>query len=421
MTLCLGSPFVNWVRMGNITQSQSPLDPGSFSLRQGLQRRLRLTLSSNSGKQLPWVAVTKIRIGNVRLLDGKGRAHESESKELVEIKLGKQQNVVFKPDGSATIPQWNSSTHNSSLLNRVTASGQRILLQISWPVDIDTCLDLVVFSMDMAVAIQARDAGAPSRFASMFSSTKRLAKTCAIFSLKLTPPLTRSAKDLWRLDTSEKYVRGEEALGPWRPRGISVVEDYERLVATEKRSADVQAIKVILASSPPQPYSGGRPQEDILRDILALWKKKFGHRGQVRSHETCPRTLSDFDEEDAIPAPVLEPPVPLKLVAQTKLVPRSDISTKAGYLLLLTNAGENTWQKLWFVLRWPHLYIYSQSNELEEVGVISLTGVKVESSVDMVALLGKPHLFTLFTSSNSHVFSAPNEKELHAWISKLDP
>ncbi|KIM21592.1 hypothetical protein M408DRAFT_29454 [Serendipita vermifera MAFF 305830] len=33
--------------------SQSPLDPGSFSLRQGLQRRLRLTLSSNSGKELP--------------------------------------------------------------------------------------------------------------------------------------------------------------------------------------------------------------------------------------------------------------------------------------------------------------------------------------------------------------------------------
>ncbi|KIM23115.1 hypothetical protein M408DRAFT_321352 [Serendipita vermifera MAFF 305830] len=82
--------------------SQSPLDPGSFSLRQGLQRRLRLTLSSNSGKQLPWVAVTKIRIGNIRLLDGKGRAHESESKELVEIKLGKQQTVEFKPDGSGT-------------------------------------------------------------------------------------------------------------------------------------------------------------------------------------------------------------------------------------------------------------------------------------------------------------------------------
>ncbi|KIM23135.1 hypothetical protein M408DRAFT_28146 [Serendipita vermifera MAFF 305830] len=343
--------------------SQSPLDPGSFSLRQGLQRRLRLTLSSNSGKQLPWVAVTKIRIGNIRLLDGKGRAHESESKELVEIKLGKQQTVEFKPDGSGT--RYPMGLVHARLLP--LEQGHRF-----WPEDL-TSNQL------------ARDAGAPSRFAPIFSSTKRLAKTSAIFSLKLTPPLTRSAKDLWRLDTSEKYVRGEEALGPWRPRGIPVVEDYERLVATEKR---------------------GRPQEDILRDTLALWQKKFDI---VDSQEP--------DEEDAIPAPALELPISVKLVAQTKL----GYVNKAGYLLLLTDAGEDTWQKLWFVLRRPHLYIYSHSNELEEVGVISLTGVKVESSVDMVALLGKPHLFTLFTSSNSHVFSAPNEKELHAWISKLDP
>lgn len=29
----------------------------------------------------------------------------------------------------------------------------------------------------------------------------------------------------------------------------------------------------------------------------------------------------------------------------------SDMSTKAGYLFLLTDAGENLWQKLWFDLR----------------------------------------------------------------------
>ncbi|KIM22677.1 hypothetical protein M408DRAFT_28517 [Serendipita vermifera MAFF 305830] len=286
--------------------------------------------------------------------------------------------------------------HDSSLLNRVTASGQRILLQISWSVDIDTFPDPVVFSMDMAVAIQARNAGAPSRFASMFSSTKRLAKTSAIFSLKLTPPLTRSAKDLWRLDTSEKY-KTTNVLWP-RKSG-------QRMCRPSKSSWH----PVLLSLTP---VVGRR--RIFLRDTLALWQKKFGHRGQIVLSQ-------EPDEEDAIPVPTLEPPVPLKLVAQTKLVPRSDMSTKAGYLLLLTDAGENTWQKLWFVLRRPHLYIYSHSNELEEVGVISLTGVKIESSVDMVALLGKPHLFTLFTSSNSHVFSAPNEKELHAWISKLDP
>jgi kinesin family protein 1 len=86
--------------------------------------------------------------------------------------------------------------------------------------------------------------------------------------------------------------------------------------------------------------------------------------------------------------------------------------------------------------------MYQHQNELEEEGVISLTGVKVEASPEMATLLAvsahvrvhilclthsnnpfyqKLHTFTLFTSSNSHVFAAPNDKEMHAWINSLDP
>ena len=264
--------------------SIGPLDPGSFSLHQGLQRRIVLKLSSNSGKQLPWIAVTRLRVGNIRLLDPKGRVHESESKDMVEIKLAKQQTVEFKPDGTGQLcveAVWDSSAHDSLLLNRVTASNQRVLLQLQWFIDIDSCTEPVPFAMDMAVTMQARDAGGPSRFASLFGSTKQLSKSSSVFTLKLTPPLTRSAKDLWRLDTSEKYVRGEEALGGWKPRGISVVEDYVRLVSTEKRSADVQAIKVILAAWPPVRYRGQKPEKELLEASLRLWQKKFGHPGQV--------------------------------------------------------------------------------------------------------------------------------------------
>ena len=41
----------------------------------------------------------------------------------------------------------------------------------------------------------------------------------------------------------------------------------------------------------------------------------------------------------------------MKLVATTKLVPRSNIPTKKGYLMILTDANENTWEKRWFVLK----------------------------------------------------------------------
>jgi kinesin family protein 1 len=44
--------------------------------------------------------VTKVRVGNVRLLDAKGRVHESTSKDLVTLPLLQQQTLDFRPDGT---------------------------------------------------------------------------------------------------------------------------------------------------------------------------------------------------------------------------------------------------------------------------------------------------------------------------------
>ena len=89
----------------------------------------------------------------------------------------------------------------------------------------------------------------------------------------------------------------------------------------------------------------------------------------------------------------------------------------------------------------PYLYVYKHSNEIEEVTVIGLDGVNLESNPKMESLLGvscgnaallffiydadipqkKPFTFTLFTSSNSHALAAPNLRELRSWTTKLDP
>lgn len=274
--------------------SQGNLDPGAFSLHQGLQRRLVLTMTSNSGRQLPWTEVVKIKVGNVRLLDAKGRVHEPSSRPLVTLPLQQDQVVEFKPDGSGVLSAetlWDSSIHNSALLNRVTPTNQRILLQVTWSIAVESCADPVQFSMDMAVTMQTRDARPPSRLVALLSSTRILSKISNVFRVRLSPPLTRSPKDLWRLDTSEKYVRGEEILGSWRPRGISVVEDHTKLISMECRAADVQAVRVILANSPvaaqpPQADAVIWGSEKLLQKSLELWQKKFGHSGQVWSSLT---------------------------------------------------------------------------------------------------------------------------------------
>ena len=269
------------------TIARGNLDPGAFLLHQGLQRRIRITLSSDSGQQLPWSEFTKVRIGNVRLLDMKGRLHESTSKPLVTLPLLKDQLLEFKPDGTGMLTAdalWDSSIHDSDLLNRITLSNQRILLQLSWAIALETCSDPVEFTMDIAVMTRTRDARPPSRLMSLLGSTRILSKTSSIFRVRLLPPLTRSPKDLWRLDTSKKYVRGEEVLGHWKPRGISVVEDYMRLVTTEEKAADVQAIRVILAHHPPRPVQADGlawRSDDLVKNAIGLWQKQFGHHGKV--------------------------------------------------------------------------------------------------------------------------------------------
>ncbi|TFK56261.1 kinesin-like protein [Heliocybe sulcata] len=404
--------------------SQGHLDPGSFTLHQGLQRRLAITLSSSSGRQLPWLEITKVRLGNVRLLDAKGRVHESTSKALITLPLLKDQKVEFKPDGSGLLSAdalWDSSVHDSVLLNRVTAANQRVLVQLSLSVAVETCSDPIPFNMDLAVTIRTRDARPPSKLMSLLGTTKILTRTSTVFNVRLTPPLTRSPKELWRLDTSEVYVRGEETLSTWKPRGISVVEDYSRLVQTERRAADVQAVRVILTTTAQKPAPEGLGtwgSEDLLRKSVELWQKKFGHQGEiVISQEPSDASVSS----PGVRTPDSESLESLKLIGNAKLVPRSDTPTKKGHLMILADASQNIWEKRWFVLRRPYLHMYSNSNELEELGVVSLSGVNVESNPDMGTLLGRPFSFTLFTSSNSYALSAPNLKELQSWTTKLDP
>lgn len=278
--------------------TQGPLDPGSFCLHQGLQRRLGITLKSNSGKQLPWVSVTRVKVGNVRLLDQKGQVHEAQAKDLLELKLQKQQSAEFNIDGTSSLfaeALWDSGAHNSTLLNRVTASSQRVMLTLSWNVEMQNCADPVPFAMDMAVTMMTRDARPPTNFLTFWGGpSKVLNKSSTVFGLRLIPPLTRTAKELWRLDTAEKYVRGEDVLGTWKPRGVSVVEDFRRLESQSRRSADVQAIKAILAVSPPvstpQKRSKSRENDDdsLVQKSLDLWQKKLGHPGNVSGEKVEP-------------------------------------------------------------------------------------------------------------------------------------
>ncbi|KAF1800396.1 hypothetical protein FB192DRAFT_1283522 [Mucor lusitanicus] len=304
-----------------------------FCLRQGLQRRIALTLSHDSGKQFEWLGIKQAKIGNVRLVDNKGRQTDSPPHPPVEIHLfPDQQATTFERNGKSRMTAqgpWDSSLHDSLFLNRVTAPGQRVRLRLSWQIECEKCAAPLNFEMDISVQIQARDAtvSTSASSSSMFRQfllgggdadangrvSKIVHKTSGLFVVQLKPPMTRQVRELWRLNTANKYVRGEEFIGSWKPRGVSLITDYraarQRMLHQESVAAFRHSLvlaghpqtKVIqrsqsdhaltlqchmtdLTTAPTTSESSNKQKtepEALARKVIELWQSHFGTREEV--------------------------------------------------------------------------------------------------------------------------------------------
>jgi kinesin family protein 1 len=260
------------------------LDRGAFFLRQGIQRRIILNITHNSGRQWPWTRVSRVSLGEVRLLDSKGLLHGSWVQEPTILHASNKPVAEFRDDGTSSmsfVASWDSSTHNSPFLDRTTPSGSRALLRLGWEIEADNCEGPVVFNMDIAVTVQGRDARAPSKLMNLLSSSRVLSRTSALFAVRLTPFMTKRTSDIWRRDTSRTYVRGEESLGSWRPRGISLIDDRSKLVARGRQMAEVEATKAILAGIKQASSTNVSDEQELLRRALSLWQKRFGTKEDV--------------------------------------------------------------------------------------------------------------------------------------------
>ena len=397
--------------------SYGPLDPGSFSLRQGLQRRIVVTMSHQSGRQLPWRRISKLSLGGIRLLDSKGRLHESSSSGDIDVTLPKHQEPQYNADGSSQLTVvcgWDSGRHDALYLNRVTGSGHRVLLRLKWEVDIENCEENASFAMDIAVNINGRDSRGPSKLMSFLSSTKLLYKTSSLFSLKMSPPPSRSAKALWRTDTNGRYIRGEEKLGDWKARGVSLVEDFDALKKREKLIADVQATKSVMnaiGNTKTIKRTNTDDADKLAKTALQYWQDVA--KGPMVVSVNDPIGL----END------IEPLTPLDLgyTPTVTLQPRSDSRSKAGYMFHLTDAQNDSWSRRFFVLKRPWLYIYTSSDELDEIGVVNLSSVKLERSKEIEDLLQRRNTFTIYSQCNSYILQSASDKDLDDWWRKINP
>ncbi|KAG0367961.1 kinesin-like protein Klp8 [Gamsiella multidivaricata] len=426
--------------------SNSTVDTGSFQLRQGLQRRIVLRMSHTSGRQFVWSGVSGIKIGRVRLLDSKGRITDSPPREDISLNIVPGQKVEYPTDGTSLLvaqASWDSTLHESLFLNRVTASNTRVLLTLTWFVEAERCMDPLCFQMDITAQIQDREARAtshsPYRLVPMFlqqSNTRVLKKASGLFLLTLRPIVAKKASELWRMNTASKYVRGEEFLaGVWRPRGVSLLNEFKTTREAIQKREEVERtrhwLQLLKGTTQSRPISKDGDESSklgteagsnqgavdhehkLLRRILDLWLSKSISLEEVVLSQDPPSL--DMDNPEVLKQPRPSP----QLQSEVKMVTKSDNVSKKGYLFYPENRDE-TWVKCWFVIRRPYMYIYTNSTETDELGVVNLTHVRVDYQKDLENMLKRQYVFAIYTSSNAYLMQAPNRDEMCSWLNHLD-
>ncbi|KAF9586509.1 kinesin-like protein Klp8 [Lunasporangiospora selenospora] len=426
--------------------SNFPMDHGAFQLRQGLQKRIRLQLSHTSGKQFPWSRVVAISLGNVRLTDSKGKITESPPKEDIALGIIPGQSVEYPSNGTSELimqASWDSTLHDSIFLNKVTTSGTRVLLSLTWTVEAEQCPEPIRFRMDIAVQIQDREARAPSKFTSFLASTRILSRMSGLFLLRLKPIETRKISDLWKLNTANKYVRGEEFLNGWKPRGVSLLYGYLDTVKSIQRQEEVERLRQRLqlqfplshalmaredvnavfpnssddqaqlerADAPEIVEELDERSKELLQRAVELWTRK-----PLNAEDILGKSDASVDESGE----VLKTGKPiLKLQSESKYIAKSDNISKRGYLHY-PELKDDVWVRRWFVIRRPYMYVYSNHSELEELTVMNLSQVRVDYKADLEEMLERQYVFSVYTANNAYLMQASSRDEMCSWLNQLD-
>ncbi|KAI1270537.1 kinesin heavy chain [Xylariaceae sp. FL1019] len=233
-----------------VTQT-SELDIGTFQLHQGLQRRIAVNLSHSSGEALPWEDVSSMRVGKVQLVDQAGKCSDLVSPSPdIALRLGAKPSFRENANGTRSVTIsgiWDSGSHNSLLLDRVTADKHKVQLSLSWDINSDNLAEPMKFTTNFFCQILGRNyVRQASMLSVLWQHVRIIHSSSSIFSLGLKPAPVKHAGDLWRMNSQHDYVKGEENLSGWTPRGVSLIADYITARRKKRRIGEIGAAQLFL-------------------------------------------------------------------------------------------------------------------------------------------------------------------------------
>ncbi|XP_075340999.1 kinesin-like protein KIF1A isoform X22 [Odontesthes bonariensis] len=243
---------------------------GTFLLHQGLQRRIAVTIVHESGGDMEWKDIRELVVGKFNFQNCINLKCNILSKMCKSCPYktcsfpGRLRNT---PEGDETIidpnilslnilsagyvrplqddrtfyrfeAAWDSSMHNSLLLNRVTPYGEKIYMTLSAYLEMESCTQPAVITKDICMVFYSRDTklSASRSIRNLFGTGSLRAadgnRVTGVYEVSLchladagSPGMQRRRRRV--LDTSVAYVRGEENLAGWRPRSDSLILDHQ--------------------------------------------------------------------------------------------------------------------------------------------------------------------------------------------------
>ncbi|XP_039618410.1 kinesin-like protein KIF1A isoform X16 [Polypterus senegalus] len=229
---------------------------GTFLLHQGIQRRITVTIVHEKTNEVEWKEVRELVVGRIRntpeanetIIDPNILSLNILSSEYIyppeddrqfldsdmpSISLESNYRTFYRFTAA-----WDSSMHNSLMLNRVTPYGEKIYMTLSAYLEMENCTQPTVITKDFSMVFYSRDAKLPASrsIRNLFGSGALRAsesnRVTGVYEVSLchladagSPGMQRRRRRV--LDTSVAYVRGEENLAGWRPRSDSLILDHQ--------------------------------------------------------------------------------------------------------------------------------------------------------------------------------------------------
>ncbi|MCJ1288487.1 Kinesin-like protein kif1b [Xylographa carneopallida] len=416
-------------------EQHSNLDIGTYQLHQGLQRRIIVSMTHTSADPLEWRDVCSMRAGNIRLIDPWGKTPDLLSSSDIPLKLVQPPDIREEAGGTTCITiigQWDSSLHDSVLLDRPTADRYSIKMTVSCDLMSGRTGSVLTFELHQTLQVRPRSWIRPqSMFKQLWKTTRIVHSTAAIFSVVLKPLPSKRANDLWRQDSQHQYVKGEEELEHWSPRGISLIHDFTKAQRRREHFAEVEAARVSLVrystgasalsngtstsprgSNPETLYT--TDQIILLNKYLILWKTPL-------TADLHPLTLLTTPPSSPPRSTASRP----RLLGSVHSHTKNPIVLRSGPLLTPSSSSP-AWLRRFAELRPPYLHLYSVPDS-EEINIINLRNASVDAVPEVARLLKsariggeRRNVFTIYGAGGSWLFAVRDETVKDEWILAID-